>query len=99
MTVENLAGRHASRAHGFLPVEVGGRQVDLGEHHLDHPVDDLLLGGDVVVDRHRAHIEGGGQLADGERLDADLVGEVHRCLQNPLSGEGRSFGRLGHFCS
>ena len=41
-------------AHRRLPVELERRRLDLAEHDVDHPVDELHLVGHVVVERHRA---------------------------------------------
>jgi hypothetical protein len=52
------------------------RQADLGEHPVDHGVEDLLLVGDVVVDRHRAHSQLAGDPADRHRPGPDPVGHL-----------------------
>ena len=53
----------------------------------DHPVDDVVFALDVVVDRHRADAEMVGQAADGEGLEADLVGERHRPIDDAVAIE------------
>jgi len=58
----------------LLPVPARG-QVDLGEDEVDHPVEQGLLAGDVVVQRHRLDPERLPELAHAERLEARLVGE------------------------
>jgi hypothetical protein len=81
---EGVAGRDGSLAHGRLPVGLQRRQLDLAEDEVDHAVEDLVLVGDVVVQRHRLHAEGLGELAHGEGGDARLVGELDGGTQDPL---------------
>jgi hypothetical protein len=50
-----------------------GDRPDLGRQ--DHAVEDLVLVGDVVAQRHRHHAEGLGELAHGQVGYACLVGE------------------------
>jgi len=78
VAAEDLAGGGAPVPHRSLPGQVLRWQVDLREHHVHDPVEDLLLAGHVVVDRHRLHAEGGGEAADRERLGPDLVRQPQR---------------------
>ena len=68
--------------------------VDLAEDEVDHAIDDRFLVGDVVVDRHRLDVELGCELADGEALDADLVGEIDCAGETRARVEGFAVGRV-----
>jgi hypothetical protein len=57
VTGKHRAGRDRPLAHRGLPVDVGRRQLDLAEDDVDHPVEELVLVGHVVVERHRACAE------------------------------------------
>ena len=48
-----LASGHRAPAHLARPVVAGPGEVELGEDVVDHPVEQRLLVGDVVVERHR----------------------------------------------
>ena len=67
VAAEDLAGGGAPVPHRSLPGQVLRWQVDLREHHVHDPVEDLLLAGHVVVDRHRLHAEGGGEAGHDQR--------------------------------
>jgi hypothetical protein len=56
-------GKHGPLAQLGLQVAVGRRGVDLGEDDVDHPVEEVVLVGDVVVERHRLDVELLGKLA------------------------------------
>jgi hypothetical protein len=53
-------------------------QRDLAEHEVDHAVEDLVLAGDVVVERHRLDVQAVREPAHGQRGDAALVGQGDR---------------------
>jgi hypothetical protein len=93
VTVERLAGGDGPPAHRRLPVELERRRLDLTEHDVDHPVDELLLVGNVVVEGHRACSELLGELAHGQRLEAVAIGERHGGLQHAVRAQRGS--RLG----
>ena len=52
----------------------------LGGGLVDHQLDQVVLGGDVVVQRHGADAEFGGDPAHGHRVDALGVGDPDRYL-------------------
>src|SRR6185503_7892484 len=59
----------------------------LAEDDVDHPIDQLLLVGYVVVERHRGDAELVGELAHRQPLDAMAVGERHCRLQHALPAQ------------
>ena len=93
VTVEHLAGRDSPPAHRGLPVDVGRRQLDLAEDDVDHPVEELFLVGDVVVERHRACAELVCELAHRQRFEPVARGERDGGSQHALLAQPRS--RLG----
>src|SRR3954466_13215051 len=56
------------------PVAARNRKRDLAEDDVDESGEDLVLAGDVVIDRHRLHAELRGQGADRERPEPAGVG-------------------------
>ena len=91
MLEEHLVRRDHAPAHGRLPVGVVGSEVDLGRNEVDDAVDDVVLRGDVVVERHRLDAELLRDLPHAHRLDPTLVGELHRGAQDAISGQGVRF--------
>ena len=79
---ECLADGDCPVAHGGLPVTVEGRHADLAEDDVDHGVDEVVLVGDVAIERHRPDAELLPEAAHGEGLDPAIVGKGHGCLQN-----------------
>jgi hypothetical protein len=63
---QRVAGVERPLAHGGPPVAVGGGEGDLLEHQVDHAVQELVLVGDVVVERHRSGAELVGEHAHAE---------------------------------
>jgi hypothetical protein len=53
MPAEGIADGQPALTHRRFPPGAVRRQIDLGEHQLDHPVEDVVLVGDMVVERHR----------------------------------------------
>ena len=88
-----MADRYRSPAHSRLPVSTVRREVDLAEYEIDDAVQDVVLVGDVVVERHRLDLELLTEPAHGERLDPARIGENQGGAQNALPAQGRS--RLG----
>jgi hypothetical protein len=66
---------------------IARRQLDLAEHDIHHAVEDLVLVGDMVVERHRLDVQAVREPAHGERADAVLVGEGHRFEEHPLPAQ------------
>ena len=54
---------------------------------VDHAVEELVLVGDVVVERHRLDPERFAELAHAERRDPALVGERDGDAEHPLAGQ------------
>ena len=67
-----------------LPIGCTRGQVDLAEDQVDHAVEELVLVGHVVVQRHGLDPEGFAELAHTERRDPALVGEGDGSTQHPL---------------
>src|SRR4029453_2345463 len=101
MSRQDRADRDGPLPHGRLPVVLAGGQFDLAEDRVDHAVEEVVLVGDVVVERHRGAAELLAELAHAEGLDAVSVGEVDGGAQDTLSGPGgpgigARTGLLGH---
>ncbi len=92
MLEEHLVRRDHAPAHGRLPVGAVGSEVDLGRDHVDDAVDDVVLRGDVVVERHRLDAELLRDLPHAHGLDPALVGELHRGAQDAISAERCALG-------
>ena len=88
MAGEDIVGRDRPATHRLLPVVYVESQVDLARDELDHAVEDVVLVGHVVVQRHRLDAELLGELAHAERLDPTLVGKVDRArrMRSLLNG-------------
>src|SRR3954470_20764719 len=69
------------------PVAARNRKRDLAEDDVDESGEDLVLAGDVVVDRHRLHAELRGQGADRERPEPAGVGHGQRALEHALPAQ------------
>jgi hypothetical protein len=74
------------RRPGF-PVAAGWRCTDLAEDKIDHAIEQVVLVGDVVVERHRFDAELLAELAHAERLDAGTVGQIDGGEQNARSAD------------
>ena len=61
------------------------RQLDLAEDEVGDAVQEVVLVGDVVVERHRLDPELLPEPAHAERVDAGLVGERDGGAQHALS--------------
>ena len=73
-SARRAAGGEDPLAHRRLPVRVLDRRIDLGDDHVDHPVQEFVFVGHVLVQRHRDDAELLREPAHAERLDAALVG-------------------------
>ena len=88
------ARRQDPRAEPRLPIAVPGRGVDLTEDDVDHPVEDVLLVRDVVVEGHRLDADLRAEPPHAERLDPVPVRELHGSPEHPLTGKrGSALGR------
>jgi hypothetical protein len=85
---EGVPRRDRPRAQGRLPVAVRRRGFDLAEDDVDHAVEQVVLAGDVVVERHRLDAELLRELAHGHGLEAASVREGDRGTQHPFSAQG-----------
>ena len=72
------------------------RRVDLADDDVDHAVEQLVLVGHVLVERHRHDAQFLSELAHVQRLDPRRVGERHGGAQHAVPAERhptRSAGR------
>ena len=68
------------------PVVRGRRGLEAAEDAVQERVDELLLGGEVVVERHRHGAEAGGDRAHAERVEA-LLGDGLGGVEDHLGRE------------
>jgi hypothetical protein len=69
---------HGARARPDLlrPLSRAARELPLCEHEVEHPVEQVVLVGDVAVERHRLEPELFSETAHRQRVDAQPVGEL-----------------------
>ena len=77
MAQQPRAGRDRAVALRGRPVGSGGRRVYLAADEVHDAIEDGLLVGHVVVERHHLEPEASGQVAHAQRVDALVVGEFH----------------------
>ena len=82
-----LAHRVGAVLHGASPVGVVG-DLDLGEHRVDHAVEDVVLARDVVIQRHGLDPELLSEAPHGHRAEALGVGQGHGRTQRAVPGHG-----------
>ncbi len=63
---QRIAGRDRALTHGRLPVSSVGRQSDFAENEIDEAIEEVILVGDVIVQRHRLDLELLADLAHAE---------------------------------
>jgi hypothetical protein len=68
-------------------IEAADRDVDLTDYVVDETVEQGLLAGQVVVQRHGLDAELGGEAAHRQRLDPLRVRQGDRRRQHPLATE------------
>ena len=74
MAEESSASRQDPLPDGRLPVGPGERRIDLPDDDVDHPVEQLVLVGHMLLQSHRDDSDLPGQVAHAERLDPAVVG-------------------------
>src|SRR6202035_2914317 len=84
VTPEGLARGDRTPARGGLPADSLWRQLNLAEDQIDEPIEDVLLIGDMVVERHRLDSKLLSEPAHGERLDPLGVGQNQRGAEDSL---------------
>ncbi len=84
---QDLAQRDRPPAHLGLPWRARHGQVDLGEDEVDDAVDDLVLVGEVVVERHRLDAEVLAEPAHAQAIEPALVGQPEGGLEDAVAGE------------
>src|SRR5262249_19533455 len=79
------------RARGRLdrvrPGGVAVGELPLGENDVEHPVEEVVLVGDVPVEGHRLETELVTEAPHRHRLDARPGGELDRGLEDAISAE------------
>jgi hypothetical protein len=85
MAQQRRPRRQDPRTDAVPPVLVWASGFDLAHDVVDHRVEELVLVGHVLVERHGDDVEALGQVAHAQRLDADLVGEGHRGLDDVVA--------------
>ena len=108
MAKQRAACREDPVADRRLPVGVGAGGIDLADDDVEHAVEQLVLVGEVLVERHRHHVELLREPAHAERIGSLPVGERDGRGQDPLpaqrhAGLGLEVGfglhPLGHLTS
>ena len=84
---EDLVRRDRGPTDRRLPVGLAGGHLDLARDQLDDAVQEVVLVGHVVVERHRLDPELLAELAHAERLDPAFVRERDRGAQHPLPAQ------------
>jgi hypothetical protein len=87
MPTEAVVHRAGARFDRIRPVSVGVRQLPLGEHEVEHPVEEVVLVRDVAVQGHRLEPELVAKTPHRHGLDTRTVGELDRGLEDALSTE------------
>ena len=86
MAREQRAVRAGERAQVLEPVVGRRRRLEAAEHAVEQRRDELLLGREVVVERHRHGAEAGGDGAHAERVEA-LLGDRLGGVEDHLAAE------------
>ena len=68
----------SERAQVLTPVPADLELQVVAHHRIDHQVDQLVLAGDVAVERCRSNTELDRQGPHRDRLDSLRVGQLHR---------------------
>ena len=87
MAQQRSSGREDPPPDLALPVGSGDRGVDLADDDVDHAVEELVLVGHVLVERHRHHAQFLRELAHVQRLDPGVVGERDGGAQHPVPAQ------------
>ena len=74
-------------AHRRLPIVVDRRDLDLLHHAIDDGVEQVVLVGDVAIQRHRLDAEGLAEMAHGEGFDPLGVGRCDGQLDDACAGQ------------
>ena len=90
---ERVVQGDADRTECRAPVVDAGREVDLRPDEVGHAVQNVILIGYVIVERHGFDAEARAEGSHAQRFDAALVGEVDGGGEHARAGEG---GACGH---
>jgi len=74
----------------MAPVLTGRRNGEIGGHQIGHAVEQVVLVGHVVVQRHGLHPEALPQPSHRQSREAVLVGQRHGFVQYAGTGEGEA---------
>src|SRR3954447_15908128 len=88
MAQHRAPGRQDPGAERRFPLADFGRAADLAEDDVDHPVEDVLLVRDVVVEGHRFHAELCPQAPHADRVDPLAVRQINGGRQDSLARQG-----------
>ena len=87
MTAERVVHGVRARPDRLHPVALPVGQLPLGEHEVEHPVEQIVLVGDVTVEGHRLEPELIPEPAHGQRLHAGAVRELERRAEDAVAAE------------
>ncbi len=87
MAPQRPAGRVGAPDHLRTPLPLEGGQVDLVEDQIDDAVEDFVLSGDVVVQRHRLGAEVSSERADRERCESADVRDGHGTAEDAVTAQ------------
>jgi hypothetical protein len=87
MSDEHAAVSAREAAQAFTPLRGGRRGLEAAEHAIEQRVDELLLGGEVVVQGHRHGAEPGRDRAHRQRGEA-LRGDRFGGIEDDLAAQG-----------
>ena len=87
MSGQGVPHRYGPLPHGGLPVSTARGQANLAEDDVDHRVDQVVLVGDVAVERHGRNFELLAQAAHGEGFEPAFIGSVGGRLEHPFPAE------------
>src|SRR5437660_11778754 len=76
MSQQCVVSRYGTRAYRCLPLLVRGWKLELAQDQIDDAVQEVVLIGDVVVERHGLDAQHLPELAHGERVDPILIDEL-----------------------
>src|SRR5690606_13842856 len=85
--VQLVAPSHGVVAHLIDPRPAVVGDVHVGADAVDGEVEELLLAGDVVVERHRGDADLVGEPTHGDRTDAVALDQRQRRLEDLLARE------------
>lgn len=92
MPAQDPPGGVCPPSHGLLPTGLDVGEFDHAEDVLDDLVEDLVLVGHVLVQRHRLHAESGTEAAHGQGVQTVSIGKIDRGADDAVLGQGLAGG-------